>query len=40
MLKCCAPNIVCGLDLNDIIRQKILNKFKDLDLLTYTIEET
>ena len=40
VLKCCAPNIVCGLDLNDIIRQKILNKFKDLDLLTYTIEET
>ena len=40
MLKCCAPNIVCGLDMNDIIRQKILNKFKDLDLLTYTIEET
>lgn len=40
VLKCCAPNIVCGLDMNDIIRQKILNKFKDLDLLTYTIEET
>lgn len=40
MLKCCAPNIVCGLDLNDIIRQKIMNKCKDLDLLTYTIEET
>ena len=40
MLKCCAPNIVCELDMNDIIRQKILNKFKDLDLLTYTIEET
>ena len=40
MLKCCAPNVVCGLDLNDIIRQKILNKCKDLDLLTYTIDET
>ena len=40
MLKCCAPNIVYELDLNDIMRQKILNEYKDLDLLTYTIEET
>ena len=40
VLKCCAPNIVYELDLNDIMRQKILNEYKDLDLLTYTIEET
>lgn len=40
LLKCCAPNIVYGLDLNDIIRSKILDEYKDLDLLTYTIEET
>lgn len=40
MLKCCAPNIVCGLDLNDMIRGKILNEYKDLDLLTYTNGET
>ena len=40
MLKCCAPNIVYGLDLNDIIRGKILNEYKDLDLLTYTNGDT
>lgn len=40
ILKCCAPNIVYGLDLNDIIRGKILNECKDLNLLIYTHEET
>lgn len=40
MLKCCVPNIVYGLNLNDIIRKKILNEYKDLDLLTYTQRET
>lgn len=40
MLKCCAPNIVYGLDMNNIIREKILNEYKDLDLLTYTHGET